>query len=370
MCGFPLLAALLGAFGSTQTKFAPPLVSPEVHADRTVTFRLKMPLAHKVEVFVEGKAKGYEMTKNADGVWSVTTEPLNPNYYGYSFDADDQACLDILNPLRKPNLLWQSNMVLVPGNPPEVWEVQDVPHGDVHHHLYTSKVIGDKRDYYVYTPPDYPNGGPYPVLYLLHGYSDAADGWTSVGMANTILDNLISEGKAKPMVIVMTLGYGIPDFASPMGQGFRDPSRVMRNYNNYRDALFNEVIPQVESAYKVSTDRESRAIAGLSMGGAETLYIGLNNLDRFAYIGSFSAGGLSREFDLEFPGLNPEAVNQKVKKLMVACGTSDGLIAYNRELKDWLRVLNVSFEDVETPGMHEWPVWRRNLAHFCQEIFK
>ncbi len=365
-----ILFALLGVFGATQGRFAPPLVSPEVHADRTVTFHLKMPLAHKVEAFVEGKSKPYEMVKDKDGVWSVTTEPLAPNYYGYSFGADDQPTLDVLNPLRKPNLLWQGNMVLVPGSPPEVWELQDVPHGEVHHHLYTSSVIGDKRDYYVYTPPDYPNSGPYPVLYLLHGYSDAADGWTSVGMANTILDNLIAEGKAKPMVIVMTLGYGVPDFASPRSTGFRDPGRVMRNYDNYRKALFTEVIPQVEAEYKVSTERESRAIAGLSMGGAETLYIGLNNLDRFAYIGSFSAGGLSREFDQEFPGFDSEAANQKVKKLMVACGTSDGLIAFNREVKAWLRGMNVNFEDVETPGMHEWPVWRRNLAQFSQEIFR
>ena len=346
------------------------IVSPEVHADHTVTFRFRDVNAAKVDVGVEG-SDATPMTKGKGGVWSVTTAPLIPDIYGYTISVDGEPRLDPHNPLIKPNLIWVSNMVIVPGSPAEAWEVQDVPHGTVHHHFYHSGVIGDNRDYYVYTPPGYNSGrGKLPVLYLLHGFSDMASGWTEVGKANVILDNLIATGKAKPMVVVMTLGYGVPDFATPGGRSFGDRSLTQRNYDRYRDALFTEVMPAVSRDHRVSTDRANTAIAGLSMGGAESLYVGLNNIDRFAWVGAFSSGGLGENFDAEFPKLNGDTVNKKLKLLYVSCGTSDGLITFNRRLVTWLNGKKVSNTAIETSGRHAWMVWRRNLIAFSGLLFR
>jgi enterochelin esterase-like enzyme len=347
------------------------LVSPEVHPDHSVTFRFKDPGATKVELELEG-ADGAPMEKGADGVWTITTKPLAPDIYGYSFSADGEGFLDPHNPSIKPNLIWVGNMVTVPGDPPQAWEVQDVPHGTVHHHFYKSAIIGDQRDYFVYTPPGYKESDhkKYSVLYLLHGYSDTADGWTAVGKANVILDNLIAQGKTVPLIVVMTLGYGVPDFASPHRSGFSDPNIVKQNYDRYRDALFNEVIPAVEHEYKAYTDAKHRAMAGLSMGGAETLYTSLNNLDKFAYVGAFSSGGLGSDFAAEFPNLAGQAVNTSLKQLWISCGTEDGLIQFNRQLIGWLKSKGVNCTQVETPGRHAWMVWRRDLIEFSQLLFK
>ena len=186
--------------------------------------------------------------------------------------------------------------------------------------------MGDERDFYVYTPPGYDPRAKrtYPVLYLLHGFSDDASGWTAVGRANVILDNLIAQGKAKAMIIVMPLGYGAPEIVA-RGRGFAPELRKL-NYDRFAQALFTEVMPQVEAAYRVSKDRSSRAIAGLSMGGAESLLTGLNNLDKFAWVGAFSSGGLTEDFSAQFAGLDAKA-NEKLRVLWISCGTDDGLIA-------------------------------------------
>ena len=232
-------------------------------------------------------------------------------------------------------------------------------------------MVGDNRDYYVYTPPGYDLHAKkkYPVLYLLHGYSDDASAWTAVGRANIILDNLISQGKAKPMLIVMPLGYGAPEIVSTDRATLRDQDLRRRNYDNFREALFTEVMPQVEKQYRVLTGRDDRAIAGLSMGGAESLFVGLNALDRFAWIGSFSAGGLSQDFDELFPKLDAKA-NSRIRLLWVACGTEDRLIEFNRKFRDWLKSKDIQHIDIETPGMHTWMVWRGNLSNFAPLLFQ
>ena len=350
----------------------PAVISPEVGADRRVTFRFRDPNAKEVKVAIEGMRDPVPMARDAQGVWSVTTEPLEPDFYGYSFIADGVGLLDPMNALRKPNLLFASSEVHVPGPSSLPWEENDVPHGVVHHHFYHSKVVGDDRDFYVYTPPGYDQKVPYPVLYLLHGYSDDASGWTAVGRANVILDNLIAEGKAMPMLVVMPLGYGAPEFVQrtpQFGSVFRDAKLRERNMDRFRQALLEEVIPAVEAAYHVSGDREKRAIAGLSMGGAESLYTGLNNLDRFAWVGSFSAGGLGEDFGAQFPKLDSNAKSQ-LRLLWIACGKDDTLIQANRKFRAWLDTKAVHHTDVETPGMHTWMVWRRNLSVFAPMLFR
>lgn len=348
----------------------PPIISPEVHSDRTVTFRFRDPNSKEVLLAREGASR-IPMRKDEQGVWSVTTDPLEPDFYGYSFIADGVALIDPSNFLIKPNLLNTDSEVHVPGPSSLAWEINDVPRGEVQHHFYHSSVVGDDRDYFVYTPPGYdPSAAKlYPVLYLLHGFSDDASGWTAVGRANVILDNLIAQGKAKPMLIVMPLGYGAPEIVSRTGSGLRTPGLRERNYTRFRDALFTEVIPQVEKDYRVRKDRNSRAIAGLSMGGAESLFVGLNALDRFAWVGSFSAGGLAEDFGTVFPALDATA-NSKLQLLWIACGTDDRLIATNRKFREWLKSKDIRLTEIETPGAHTWMVWRRNLSVFGSLLFQ
>ena len=346
------------------------LVSPEVHADGSVTFRFHAPNDIEVKLDREG-TDAVPMHKDGQGIWSVTTASLDPDYYGYSIIVDGVRSLDPLNPLLVPNLIDPGNAVHVPGPASLPWEVNDVPRGAVHRHFYKSAVAGDDRDYYVYTPPGYDPTAKrtYPVLYLLHGFSDDASGWTAVGYANVILDNLIAQGKAKTMIVVMPLGYGTMEFVR-MGWGVWDHMDMRdENLTKFREALLTEVMPRVEGEYRIAKDRSSRAIAGLSMGGTESLLTGLNNLDKFAWIGAFSSGGIPDDFRTSLPALDAKA-NQQVRLLWIACGTEDDLITKNRSFKQWLKLNGVQYTDIETPGRHTWMVWRRNLTEFAGLLFR
>ncbi len=367
---FLFISLAFAPYAFAQTPL-PPMVSPEVHADNRVTFRFRAPNAKEVALALEGAAKDLPMQKGEQGVWSVTTEPLAPDFYGYAFVADGVHLIDPSTPLMKPNLLNTTSQVHVPGPASLPWEVGDVPHGEVHHHFYKSAVVGDQRDFYVYTPPGYDPRGKrtYPVLYLLHGFSDDASGWTSVGRANVILDNLIAQGKTAPMVVVMPLGYGAPEILRGGFGAFRNTEPRDRNFAKFSEALLGEVLSRVESAYLVSKDRGSRAIAGLSMGGSESLLTGLNNVDKFAWIGAFSSGGLPEEFDKDFPRLNAKA-NDELKLLWIACGVDDRLIEFNRKVREWLETKGIHKVDIETPGAHTWMVWRRNLSAFTPLLFR
>ena len=311
------------------------------------------------------------MQKDEHGVWTVTTTTLAPDYYGYSFVADGVRLIDPENPLLTPNLLATENAVHVPGPLSLPWELNDVRHGEIHHHFYKSTIAGDDRDYYVYTPPDYDPAAKktYPVLFLLHGFSDDASGWTAVGRANVILDNLIAQGKAKSMIVVMPLGYGTMDLVRQGWDAWSQPELRDRNFGKFSEALLTEIMPRVESEYRITKDRDARAIAGLSMGGSESLLTGLNNLDKFSWIGAFSSGGIPEDFEKNFPGLDTKA-NQRVHLLWIACGTGDHLITMNRSLREWLKTKGVRVVEIETPGMHTWMVWRRNLAEFAPLLFR
>lgn len=348
----------------------PWLDTPEVHPDSSVTFRFLAPNAQEVKLAREG-TDPVAMQRDDKGVWTVTTAPLPPDYYGYSIIVDGIRMIDPFNHSLKPNLLSTDNMVHVPGPLSLPWELNDVRHGEIHHHFYKSAVAQDDRDYYVYTPPGYDPAAKatYPVLYLLHGYSDDASGWSAVGRANVILDNLIAQGKAKPMIVVMPLGYGTMEMIS-MGWGVWGHTEIRdKNFSKFREALLTEVMPKVESEYHIAADRNSRAIAGLSMGGSESLLTGLNNLDKFAWIGAFSSGGIPDEFEKDFPSLDAKA-NQQIRLLWIACGTEDRLITMNRNLREWLKSKGIQHTDIETPGMHTWMVWRRNLAEFAPLLFR
>jgi enterochelin esterase family protein len=348
----------------------PPLVSPEVNPDRSITFRIGAPNAKEVKLEREG-TEAVDMQKDAQGLWSVTTPPVAPDYYGYSFVVDGARTMDASNLALVPNLITPGNAVHVPGPPSLPWEMNDVPHGEIHHHFYRSAIAQDDRDYYVYTPPGYQDSGKrkYPVLYLLHGFSDDASGWTSVGRANVILDNLIAQGKAKPMIVVMPLGYGTMEMIRLGWDAWTHADVLESNFKKFTEALLIEIMPQVEGEYRIAKGRDSRAIAGLSMGGSESLLTGLNHLDKFSWIGAFSSGGIPEDFERDFPALDAKA-NQQLHVLWIACGKEDHLITINRNLRKWLKTKGVKATEIETPGMHTWMVWRRNLAEFATLLFR
>ena len=361
--------ALAQAPASPPPSPPPPVISPDVHPDRSVTFRLRAPNAKEVFVQRDVGAR-LAMQKDDQGVWSVTSEPLEPDIYGYSFSVDGVTHFDPSNPAPVPNYLYTASSLHVPGPSSLPWEEGPVPRGAVHHHFLHSSVVGDDRDFYVYTPPGYDGRAAkrYPVLYLLHGFSDDARAWTAVGRAHVILDNLIASGKARPMLVVMPFGYGAPEILSKTGPQFRDVALRQRNQQKFREALLQDVMPAVEKLYRATAGRESRAVAGLSMGGGESLDVGLNARDRVAWVGAFSSA-VPDDPEAAFPGLDANT-KPPLRLLWIACGNDDFLTAANRKFWDWLQARKVPFTKVETPGGHTWPVWRRNLANFAPLLFR
>src|SRR4051794_15562610 len=283
----------------------PAFVSPEIGADRTLTLRYLAPNATQVTASGELDGKPHPMTKGADGVWTVTVGPLAPDIYTYAFNVDGVVALDPRNVNTKYGYgnFGAVSIVEIPGDGPAFYDVKDVPHGEVRIKPYVSKALGLNRTAWIYTPPGYDKGGNYPVLYLLHGAGDIESGWTMIGRANNILDNLIAEGKAKPMVVVMPLGHtiqsfwtgpaksyqapagaGTPGAAGPGGPG-GGPSGALQPFS--RD-LLDDVMPLIESSYKVSKKADDRAIVGLSMGGGQTVNVAFNRPELFRYVGLMS----------------------------------------------------------------------------------
>ncbi len=372
-----LLATCLPLLAAAQTPAAPavpspvaalpPYVSPEIHADDTVTLRLRAPNALKVNLELEGAIT--HMQQDADGIWSATTPVLAPEIYSYRFVVDGTPMPDPRNTDVRDNLQTLSSNLTIPGTPPEPWELQSIPHGVVEHHFYTSQVVlglpNNQSEYYVYTPPGYnaKSRRTYPVFYLLHGFSDAADAWPTVGKANFILDSLIAAGKAKPMIVVMTLGYGNMAVLKPG----RTPALNAQSIDLYQKALLTEVMPQIEANYHVSKKRTDRAIAGLSMGGHESLLIGLTHPELFAWVGTFSAG-VHADTVAQLPTLTPQKANLRL--LWMACGVDDALLKPNQTVIAALKAEGLPVTAIETPGHHQWPVWRDNLIHFAPLLFQ
>jgi enterochelin esterase family protein len=350
-----------------------PFHSTQVHPDRTVTFLYKDTAATRVELVLGGLPKKLPMEKGATGIWTVTTPSLAPEIYGYHFEADGDFRLDPANPNTTVNLVDIANLIEVPGDTPQPWDPTNVSHGTLHHHIYTTNtVLGlpqNQNRYYVYTPPGYDPKAkkPYPVLYLLHGWSDSDSGWTAVGRADLILDNLLAEAKIKPMVVVMPLGYGDMSFLHTF-HVWDDPAAIDRNIDLFTQVLLTEILPRVEAEYNVSKDRNDRAITGLSMGGLESLQIGLTHTGQFAWVGGFSSAIHNLDYTKELASLDPKAANLRL--LWIACGTEDSLINPNRKFVAFLKTKDMPVTQIETPGFHTWMVWRDNLIHFTPLLFQ
>jgi enterochelin esterase-like enzyme len=340
---------------------------PEVHADGTVTFTFVAQNAQDVKVQIEGQAAPAEMTRRADGVWSFTSGVMAPELYGYTYIVDGGVATDPANRWSTANLLYAESLFEVPGRGPQPWDWTNVPHGAVTRVYYHSTVVGDDRDYLVYTPPGYDGQGSerYPVLYLLHGYSEGANTWTEMGKVNFILDNLISQGKAKAMIVVMPLGYGDPSILHPTS-GHQSFGELSRNDTKFKTALLAEVMPAVERDYRVKTGAKNTAFAGLSMGGREALYVGVSEPRKFGYVVAMSAapvplGDARAEWQWK----------EKRELLWIGCGEQDPLVGQaNQQLDAWLKAQGVEATVVWTPGMHTWMVWRENLAAVAPLLFR
>ncbi len=369
--------------------------SPEVLDNGSVTFRLYAPKA--TTVTLNGNwigAVDMPMTKGADGVWSTTVGPLAPQLYGYWFNVDGVVTLDPSNSESQRDGSRYLTMVLVPGPASDLWTFKDVPHGTVEQIWYPSPTLNmDQRRMYVYLPAEY-NAHPdkkYPVFYLLHGGGGDEDAWTTMGRATIIMDNLIAEGKAEPMIVVMpngndkqsvSQGYGYGPIPSPQqlnAPQFRPP--VMHNgqvvirhmpampyAGSYSESLVKDVIPFVEKTYRVKADKADRAIAGLSMGAMQTVIITNNNPDEFDYIGVFSGGG--RVGDPEFEKQLEQIKQDGVKLYWTAAGSidmaHDGTVALEADLK--AKGFPTAYRQI--PGRHYWFLWRDFLGQYATMIFK
>jgi enterochelin esterase family protein len=352
----------------------PVVVSPEVKSDRAVTFRLYAPKAESVGVFTTDLPGGFAprpMKKGDKGVWELTLDAVEPGTYRYLFDVDGARAADPRNQAVSESNGNAWSVLHVPGA--DFMDRADVPHGAVAAVYYRSQALGKDRRMHVYTPPGYEAGADkYPVLYLLHGASDSDDSWTSVGRANFILDNLIAAGKARPMVVVMPNGHTGPfSFFMPA-----TPSKEGGPVGNakFEDEFDKDIRPYVEKHYRVQTDRAGRAIAGLSMGGAQTLNLVAAHPDDFRYAGVFSSGvvfGKASDWEKEHAkGLEDADARKGLKLLWFATGKDDFLMARTKETVELFKKHGFSPVFKETGGGHTWINWQKYLNEFAPQLFR
>jgi enterochelin esterase-like enzyme len=352
----------------------PRVISPEISADRHVIFRILAPKADTVRLSgsdIPGVGQGADMTKDPNGVWEVTLDPLDSGAYRYNFNVDGVSVIDPRNPSTSESNMNTWSLVYIPGS--DFMDTKDVPHGAVATVTYYSKSLKCFRRMHIYTPPGYESGqGKYPVFYLLHGAFDCDDSWTSVGRAGFILDNLIAAQKAKPMIVVMPAGHtGAFMFGRPR-------PAVDEFIQDFR----GDIRPYVEKNYRVYIDRQNRAIAGLSMGGGHTINIAFPNLEDYAYIGVFSSGifSLNRRNPQQQSGPSWEEQNKEklddpelkkgLKLLWFATGREDFLIGTTKSTVELFRKHGFDVVFKETDGAHTWINWRNYLNEFAPQLFQ
>jgi enterochelin esterase family protein len=375
---------------------APRPVSPEIHADRTVTFRLSAPKAS--EVTLNGSweaARDIKMSKDDGGIWSVTVGPLTAQLWGYWYLVDGVKALDPGNGETERDGSRIDNLLMISGPESDLWDFKDVPHGTIHTVWYPSPTLKqDRRRMYIYTPPGYEaNQTRYPVLYLLHGGGGDEDAWVTMGRANVILDNLLAAGKAKPMIVVMpngnatqtvSQGYAYGPTPAPQsvqapappplqaaaggGRGAAAPRPPQPYPGSYPESLVKDVIPFVEKTYRAIANKDNRAIAGLSMGGGHTLMATNNNPGVFGYIGVFSSG--PRTVDEAYEKQLDAVKAGGVKFYWTGAGTTDMAREGTMNLHSLLEKHGFKTSYKEIPGSHYWFLWRDFLGDFGSILFR
>ena len=369
-----------------------PIVSPEINDDNSVTFRLLAPNAESVivtgdflptemvqspmgEMEAPGKA---EMTKDEKGVWSYTSEPLESELYDYSFVIDGFTTTDPSNPYVIRDIASITNYFIIEGGKADLYMVQDVPHGSVTRRWYDSPGLDMDRCAVIYTPPGYENSDKkYPVLYLLHGAGGDEEAWFAHGKATRILDNLIAQGKAEPMIVVMPNGNVIQDAAPGEGRdGFVTPAFMIPNtMDGIFEANFMDILKFVESNYRVKADKADRAIAGLSMGGFHSFHISRYYPNTFDYVGLFSAALLPREdasgkVYSDIDGTLKTQMDNGYKLYWMGIGKTDFLYDANKEIRAKFDDMGMKYTYMETDGGHIWRNWRIYLSEYVPLLFK
>ncbi len=348
---------------------------PRIHPDLRVTFRVEAPEARSVQIEGgDGLGDGpFDMVRDTEGVWSVTLPPVVPGFHYYWLLIDGVAVND---PSSRTYVGYgkPTSGVEVPEPGVDFYDAQDVPHGEVRAHWYYSEISRAWRQAMVYTPPDYEDQPRtrYPVLYLQHGAGEDETGWVRQGRANFIMDNLIANDEARPMLVVMDCGYTVPP--TPARSGPPDRQSMQRTVKAFEDFVISELVPMVDATYRTLDDREHRAIAGLSMGGMQALHVGLNHLETFATIAAFSGAPM---FDVDpqtdYGGVlsDPAAFNRRVRLLWMSAGTEEPhFVQRARHFRGVLDTLGIAYIVYESPGTaHEWQTWRRSLHAFAPLLF-
>ena len=355
---------------------------PRINSDRSVTFRVQAEQAQKLQVSLGFGQSTYDMVKGPDGFWEVTTKPLSPGFYYYGISVDGFITND---PGSRTFFAARKEVsgLEVPGPESEFFAVKNVPHGNVRIEWYFSKTTGETRRIFVYTPPGYDQStARYPVLYLQHGYGEDEAGWSDQGHENFIFDNLIAAGKVKPMIIVNENGLTGVNFQPPPpprpGTTAPPPARgVVRFFMDERYATLDQIvskdlIPFIDSHFRTISDRDHRALAGLSMGGAQAFRIGFNHLDQFAFIGAFSPAIDIADPGKDYDGIlaNPAKLNQQLRLLWLGIGTEDFLHTAVKESHETLEKAGIKHVWMESGGAHVWTVWRKYLADFAPRLFQ
>ncbi len=381
----------------------PTVTSPEVLADRHITFRILAPNAQSVRVTGgdipelaggRGGAQGGTpppprgvMTKGDNGIWEVTLGPVDAGAYRYNFNVDGVTVIDPRNPAISESNTNVWSLVVVPGS--EWMDTKEVPHGAVASVTYYSTALKKFRRMHVYTPPGYETStAKYPIFYLLHGAGDCDEAWTSVGRAGFILDNLIAAKKAKPMVVVMPAGHTSAAGFGGGGRGAAPAAGGPPPVDEFTQDFMTDIMPYAESHYRVQTDRAHRAIAGLSMGGSQTLNIAIPHLEKFSYVGVYSSGligsfgggrggaatpapaGPSPWETQHMAELDNAATKKGLKLLWFSTGKDDGLITTSKATVELLKKHGFSPVFEESPGAHTWLNWRNYLIEFAPQLFQ
>jgi enterochelin esterase family protein len=350
-------------------RFAARVISPEVHDNGTVTFRFSAPNATQVELSGQFLKKNLPMTKDENGLWSVTTGKVNPDIYPYNFVVDGIGVADPNNVAIFPNERFKGSLLDVKGKTPSVQDLQDVPHGKVTYAFYNSATLDLVRPLLIYTPPGYNEDTTkeYPVLYLIHGMTDTQETWYKVGRMNYILDNLIASGKAEPMIVVMPYANAYPALMK------KNPGTQMNlmSTDMFTTELLKEIIPYTEKNYRTKEGRDNRAIAGFSLGGRQTLGAGLAHPDIFAYVCPMAPAVFEQGLDQEFnETYAPADKLQTLKLLWIGCGKDDSLYAGSKALAKKLGSLKVKYETLYSSGGHTWMNCRLYLATIVPKLFK
>ncbi len=376
--------------------------SPSIASDNKVTFRLSAPQATSVTVRGDF-GEPAQMTKNEQGVWSVTVGPLEPEVYAYTFNVDGVTVLDSSNFQLSRDTTSNQNLLIVPGEGSDLYITKDVPHGTVSEVWYDSPTLNMRRRMAVYTPPGYETGTEkYPVLYVLHGGGGDEDQWLRMARIPQIFDNLIAEGKAKPMIVVMPNGNANQPAATEFAPAVRRstaaaPARggaagaarggggASGGYSEdslsvIADEYVKSVGAFIDKYYRVLPGSQNRAITGLSMGGGHAFYTGMKNLDYYGWVGEFSTSmfgglqstGMTYDLDTAIGGVlkDSDNINKKLNLLYISCGREDPRLAATKEMTEALRKRGVEVVYTDWPGAHVWKVWRCALADMAQKLFK